>query len=79
MDPSQMSQIKKMMDIVSTSSNPTKMLEMMASTNPALKEIMSAIQTSRMTPKDAFYKKAHDMGMNDEQIETFLAQIRGSA
>lgn len=79
MDPSQMSQIKTMMEIVSSSSNPNKMLEMMASTNPALKEIMSTIQTSRMTPKDAFYKKAHDMGMNDEQIETFLAQIRGSA
>lgn len=78
MDPSQMSQIKTMMEIVSSSSNPNKMLEMMANTNPALKQIISDIQTARMSPKDAFYKKAHEMGMNDEQIDTFLAQIRGS-
>lgn len=76
MDLSQMTQIKKMFDIVNTSSNPQAMMEAMAKSNPALKQIMSDLSSTSSSPKDVFYKRAKEMGMTDDQISNFLSQLK---
>lgn len=77
MDPNQITNLKKIFDIVNTSSNPQSMLDAMAVTNPSLKQIMDELSTSKMSSKDIFYKKAKEKGMSDEDIEKFLSQIKG--
>lgn len=66
-------QLKSMMQIVRTSSNPEQMLKYMASTNPELKQLIESIGTSN--PKDLFYNEARRKGLTDEQISAFLKEL----
>lgn len=69
-------QLMKMFEIVKTSSNPKGMLEMMANSNPELKQIMTALSSNNTSPRDLFYSKAKEKGMSDEEIEKFLSSLK---
>ena len=60
------------MNAVKMSNNPTAMLNEMAQTNPKLKEILD-MTSSNKSPKDLFYEKANQMGIDPEVI---LSQLR---
>lgn len=76
MDQGQMTQIKKMFDIIKASNNPTSMINAMANSNPALKTVLTEVSQSKTSPKDIFYAKAKEKGMNDEQINEFLSSLK---
>lgn len=69
-------QLMKMFEIVKTSSNPKGMLEMMANSNPELKQIMTVLSSNNTSPRDLFYSKAKEKGMSDEEIEKFLSSLK---
>ena len=70
------SQLMKMFEIVKTSSNPKGMLEMMANSNPELKQIMTALSSNNTSPRDLFYSKAKEKGMSDQEIDDFLKSLK---
>lgn len=76
METGQMTQLKKMFDIVKASNNPSAMINMMASSNPALKSILTEVSSAKADPKDIFYAKAKEKGMTDEQITDFLSSLK---
>lgn len=76
METGQMTQLKKMFDIVKASSNPSAMLSAMAGSNPALKQVLQEMQNTKASPKDVFYIKAREKGMTDEQIDEFLKSLK---
>ena len=65
-----------MFEIIKTSSNPKAMLEMMANSNPDLKNVMQTLSSTNVSPKDLFYKTAREKGMSDQEIEQFLASMK---
>lgn len=69
-------QLMKMFEIVKTSSNPKSMLEMMANSNPELKNVMETISSTNTSPRDLFYKMAKEKGMSDEEIDKFLQSLK---
>lgn len=70
------SQLMKMFEIVKTSSNPKGMLQMMANSNPELKQTLDLISNTNTSPKDLFYSKAKEKGMSDEEIDKFLTSLK---
>ena len=72
------SQLKTMSDIVRASNNPTAMINAMANSNPALKEILTEISSAKADPKDIFYAKAREKGMSDRDIENFLTSLKST-
>ena len=60
------------MNAVRTSSNPNAMLNQLAANNPKLKEILE-LTSSNKSPKELFYEKANQMGVDPE---TILSQLR---
>ena len=70
------SQLMKMFEIVKTSSNPKSMLEMMANSNPELKNLMQTLSSTNTSPRDLFYKTAKEKGMSDEDIDRFLGSLK---
>lgn len=69
-------QLMKMFEIVKTSSNPKGMLQMMANSNPELKQTLDLISNTNTSPKDLFYSKAKEKGMSDEEIDKFLTSLK---
>lgn len=66
-------QLKSMMQIVSTSSNPDQMLAYMAQSNPELKQLLNSIGSKN--PKELFYNEARRKGLTNEQIDAFLKEL----
>lgn len=73
---SKIEQIKRMMNIVNSSGNPNKMLEMMASSNPNLKSIMDLVKASNGDAKSVFYEMARSKGMSDADIDQFINALQ---
>ena len=71
--PEKIQQIKSMMEIVRTSSNPGQILNFMAQSNPELKSMLEALGNNN--PRDFFYAEARRKGLTDEQISAFLKEL----
>ena len=71
--PNNIGNIKKMMQMVKGMSNPSQAINTLMEQNPQLKEVMSMVQNSKMSPKDLFYKMAKEQGVDPE---TILSQLR---
>ena len=65
------------MKMAKSSPNPQVIIENAAKQNPALKQTMDDINKCT-DPKAAFYAKAKEKGMNDEDISNFLGQVKAS-
>ena len=63
---------KSLMTMVKSAKDPNAMLQYMASQNPQLKSVMD-MTSSGKSPKDLFYEKAQEMGVDPE---TILSQLR---
>ncbi len=63
--------VKSLMSMIKTANDPTAMLNHLAQNNPQLKEIMNLVQSGK-SPKDLFYEKAKEMGVNPEEILQYL-------
>lgn len=70
------SQLMKMFEIVKSSSNPKSVLQMMANSNPELKQIMTELSSNNTSPKDLFYSKAKEKGMSDQDIDKLLTTLK---
>ena len=55
------------------SSNPKELLNSLISQNPQLQNLMQAMNSSRMTPKQFFYSYAKQKGIDPDQ---FLSSLR---
>lgn len=75
MDLDRITQIKKMFEIVKSSSNPKAMIEAMAKSNPELNKVLLEFNSSSSSPKDLFYSKARELGMSDSQIDEFIKSL----
>ena len=64
--------VKNLMSMVKSANNPNAMLNQIASQNPQLKEIID-LTSGGKSPKDLFYEKAKQMGVDPE---TILSQLR---
>lgn len=76
MDIGQMTQLKKMYDILKVSSNPSAMINSMANSNPNLRAVLEDIKNSKTDPKEIFYEKAKAKGMTDEEINQFVKSLQ---
>lgn len=65
-------QIKSMMQMLRGSNNPQAMLQMFASQNPQLKQVLDYVQESGGDAKAAFYKMAQEKGVDPNQIIDLL-------
>lgn len=65
-----------MKSIIDSSSNPNKMMELMANNNPKLKEILEAVKNSNADPRVLFYEKAKEKGMSEQDIKDFLNTLK---
>ena len=63
---------KSLMSMIRTAKDPNAMLNHLASQNPQLKEIMDMVNSGK-SPKDLFYERAKQMGVDPE---TILSQLR---
>ena len=72
-------QIKRMMSIVKSSSNPQAMLEMMSQSNPELKSIISLVNNNPNQARSLFYEEAKRRGLDKQQIQAFLSQLANSS
>ena len=72
---SPMSQFASIMKMAKSSPNPQIIIENAAKQNPALKQTMDELNKCS-NPKAAFYAKAKEKGMSDEDISNFLEQAK---
>ena len=72
-NPSSLSNAKNALNTLKNTSNPTQLLNTMAANNPRLKQVLTLVQSSNMSPKDLFYKMAKEKGVDPESI---LSQLR---
>ena len=70
---SSLNNIKNLMKTLQGASNPSQMIMNMASSNPQLKDVLTLVQNSNMSPKDLFYKLAKERGVNPDDI---LSQLQ---
>ena len=61
-----LSQIKKMMKMVRTASDPKLALQEAVEQNPQMKQVMDLVQRCGGDPKSAFYKLAEEKGVDPE-------------
>ena len=72
--PSNLANVKRMMNAFKGISNPQQMMATMMNQNPQMKDVMSLVQNSNMSPKDLFYKMAQEKGVNPDEIIKALQQ-----
>ena len=72
--PSNLSNIKQMMNMFKSAQNPQQMMATLTQNNPQMKDVMTLIQNSNMTPKDLFYKMAQQKGVNPDEVIKALQQ-----
>ena len=68
----QMQTIKNMRQMVESSKDPYQMLNVLATKNPRLKEVMSLINESGGDARKAFYSLAEKRGVNPDDILSML-------
>lgn len=56
------------------SSNPMDMVQKMASQNPQIKNLLSMLNSSGMTPKQFFYQYANSQGIDPDQFLNSLKE-----
>ena len=61
-------QIKNMMSVVRAAQNPQAAMEAMARQNPQLRQAYEYINANGGDPKQAFYKRAQEMGVDPNEI-----------
>lgn len=66
--------VRGLVNQVRSASNPNALLNSMAEQNPQLKEIMTMVNSGK-SPRDLFYAKAKEMGVDPEDIVRQLQQI----
>ena len=71
-NPSGMSQIRRMMDMVRSAGNPQAMMSQLAQSNPQLRNVMDIVNQSGGDPKAAFYRLAQERGVDPNQILSML-------
>ena len=63
--------------MIKNATNPSAMLQQMALQNPQIANVMNLINTTyNGNGKEAFMAAAKAKGMNDQQIQDFLAALR---
>lgn len=67
------SQPNSLAQMYKSMSNPNAMLNILMNNNPQMKSVMDMIKKSGKSPKDLFYEKANEMGVDPESI---LSQLR---
>ena len=72
--PNNLSNIKNLMNTVKGIQNPQQMMATLAQSNPQLRNVLSLVQNSNMSPKDLFYKMAREKGVNPDDILKALQQ-----
>ena len=72
--PSNLANIKKMMNMFKGVQNPQQMMSTLMNQNPQMKDVMTLVQNSNMPPKDLFYKLAQEKGVNPDEIIQALQQ-----
>ena len=65
-NPQAIQQVKRMMNMFRSASNPQQMLMQAAQQNPAIGTIMQ--MCSGKNPKDVFYEQCQKMGVNPDDI-----------
>ena len=65
--------LKQMLQMLRVARNPQEMLSQMMQNNPQYREIIDYIQQNGGDPKQAFYKKAQEMGVDPNEI---LSQLQ---
>lgn len=70
--PSNIQQIKNMMNMLRSSNNPQALLQNMIQQNPQMKNVMDIIQQNGGDPKTAFYNLANQRGVNPDEILEML-------
>lgn len=70
--PSNIQQIKNMMNMLRSSNNPQALLQNMIQQNPQMKNVMDIIQQNGGDPKTAFYNLANQRGVNPNEILEML-------
>ena len=60
--------IAQMLRLVNNSQNPQQMLNYLAQQNPQLRQILTMVNNSNMSPRDLFYKLAEQKGVDPQQI-----------
>ena len=63
-----MNQIKQMMNMIKTSSNPQMALNQLMQSNPQMKQVMDLVNTSGNSPEQLFYALAKQKGINPNEI-----------
>ena len=66
--PNNLSNIKQMMNMIRGVQNPSQFLTNLAQQNPQMKNVLSLVQNSSMSPKDLFYKLAQQKGVDPNEI-----------
>lgn len=67
-----LNQIRSMLNMVQSASNPQAMLQSLAQSNPQVKQVMDLVDQSGGDPKAAFYKMAEEKGVDPDQILSAL-------
>lgn len=65
-NPQALQQVKRMMNMFRSASNPQKMLMQAAQQNPAIGTVMK--MCNGKNPKDVFYEQCQKMGVNPDDI-----------
>ena len=85
MNPNQMLQnslgslkeIKSMYNMVMNANNPNVIINHMMNSNPQMKNICDVINNDyKGNGKAAFYDRAHELGMTDEQIDKYVEELK---
>ena len=70
--PSNLNQIKSMMNMVRGAQNPKMMLQNMINQNPQMRQVMNLVQQNGGDPKTAFYNLARQKGIDPDQVLNML-------
>ena len=70
--PSNLGQIKNLLNLLKASNNPNQMLQQLVQNNPQIKNIIDYVQQNGGDPKMAFYKMAEEKGVNPNDIINML-------
>ena len=60
--------IKNMLGMVRSASDPNAMLNMMAQSNPQLRQVLNLVQQAGGSPEKAFYALCEQKGIDPNQI-----------
>lgn len=68
-----MNQIKQMANMFRGAKNPQQLITNMMKNNPQVKQVLDMVNASGQSPKDLFYAKAKEQGVNPDDV---LSQLQ---